>query len=266
MSGELRPVDVVLGGLDAPQTAEAERRLREDPAFRAAVTRLQQTADAVRDAAALGAVPVPPPLDLDAALAARPAWDAVPAGQPTVPTVVERPRRTAWRERLAGRLAGPFVVRPLAAGLAGAVLLVAGVGGGLLVAGDGDGPAPTPTAAPDPIAALPAVPLSAFAGFDGTTARVAVHLPDRAGEEGDLIADGLAPSPSGHYYELWLMTDDEHLASLGSFRVGPDGHAHIRFALAADPKAYRYLDVSVEPDDGDPAHSSKSVLRSAPLA
>jgi hypothetical protein len=49
--------------------------------------------------------------------------------------------------------------------------------------------------------------------------------------------------------------------SLGSFRVGPDGRATLEVPLPVDPSRYRFLDVSVEPDDGDPSHSSRSILR-----
>jgi hypothetical protein len=64
---------------------------------------------------------------------------------------------------------------------------------------------------------------------------------------------------------VWLMTDDEHLASVATFRVGADGRARFRFHLGVDPRRYRYVDVSLEADDGDPAHGARSVLRSAPL-
>jgi hypothetical protein len=40
----------------------------------------------------------------------------------------------------------------------------------------------------------------------------------------------------------------------------------VDFPLAVNPQRFRVLDVSVEPVDGDPAHSSRSVLRSRPLS
>ena len=49
--------------------------------------------------------------------------------------------------------------------------------------------------------------------------------------------------------------------SLGSFRVGAKGGATVELPLPVDPSRYRFLDVSVERDDGDPSHSSRSVLR-----
>ena len=44
----------------------------------------------------------------------------------------------------------------------------------------------------------------------------------------------------------------------------PDA-ANCAVPVPGDASAFRALDVSVEPADGDPAHSAKSVLR-APLA
>lgn len=72
---------------------------------------------------------------------------------------------------------------------------------------------------------------------------------------------GLKPSARGDFYELWLLGDDGELVSLGSFRAPRSGAATVRVPLPVDPARYRYLDVSREPDDGDPGHSSISILR-----
>jgi hypothetical protein len=42
---------------------------------------------------------------------------------------------------------------------------------------------------------------------------------------------------------------------------GADGRAKVELPLPVDPSRYRFLDISVEPDDGNPAHSSRSILR-----
>jgi hypothetical protein len=74
-----------------------------------------------------------------------------------------------------------------------------------------------------------------------------------------LTVDGLAPN-GDDFYEVWLL-GDRGLVSLGSFRVGADGSAAVDLQLPVDPARYGSFDVSLEPDDGDPEHSSDSVLR-----
>ena len=59
------------------------------------------------------------------------------------------------------------------------------------------------------------------------------------------------------------MVDDrpQELVAIGTYRVGSDGRADVRFHTSANPHAYRYVDVSLERDDGNPAHSGDSILR-----
>jgi anti-sigma-K factor RskA len=78
-----------------------------------------------------------------------------------------------------------------------------------------------------------------------------------------LTVNGLRPSRPGEYYELWLLNSPDDLVSVGAFRVGDDGTATVEFPLGVDPARYQLIDVSVERDDGDPGHSSRSVLRSS---
>ena len=143
--------------------------------------------------------------------------------------------------------------------LAAAVLVAVGVAGGLALAPGDD------TSSSTRVASM-TVPLTPLPGTATPGERASVRMPVHAGGEARLTAKGLRPSPSGHYYELWLMTDDKKLASIGTFRVGVDGKAYVRFAVGVDPSAYRYVDISVEPDDGRPGHSATSVLRSAQLS
>ena len=71
------------------------------------------------------------------------------------------------------------------------------------------------------------------------------------------VAD-LPDLPSGSYYEAWLLgSQPGQVQSLGALRgderfAVPDG-------VAIDD--YPLVDVSIEPVDGNPGHSSKSVLR-----
>jgi hypothetical protein len=47
--------------------------------------------------------------------------------------------------------------------------------------------------------------------------------------------------------------------------VPASGEVEVSVPIPGDPGAFSALDISVEPPDGNPAHSSESVLR-APLA
>jgi anti-sigma-K factor RskA len=71
----------------------------------------------------------------------------------------------------------------------------------------------------------------------------------------------LRPDRGGAYHELWLLPAAGDPVPVGRFRAGADGRAVAEFRLPAEPDRFAYLDVSVEPDDGDPAHSGRSVLR-----
>ena len=151
-------------------------------------------------------------------------------------------------ETLAAPRRRALTLRPLPALAAVLLLLALGAGGALLATGGGD---------PDrgPGRALALSPLR-----PGGAAQGQVRLA-RAGGRATLKVSGLAPSRRGEFYELWLLSPPGDLVSLGSFRVSAGGRATLQVPLPVDPSRYRFLDVSVEPDDGDPAHSSRSILR-----
>lgn len=219
------PAELLLGGLTPEEHLIAERLVREDPAFRAEVDRLRRTAASLNATTPIAGDP--PPLDLDAARAARPSA----AG-----------RRRAPRRSL--------VLRPAFAALSAALLLAAGAGGGALLSGGDDEPTRAPATA---------VALDAFDGAPAPQRATVALRSDAAG----LDVRGLAPSRRGEHYELWLLNSGTDLVSVGTFRVGADGRVTADFPLGVDPDRYAFLDVSVEPDDGNPAHSTRSVLRSA---
>lgn len=177
--------------------------------------------------------PTPPPLRLDFGADARPA----PA-----------PARRSFRAWLAGNL----TLRPVTAAALASVLLLVGVAGGLILGNGEDGGAPTGT---------DAVQLAALPGATGATATASMG----GSLDGmELKVSGLPASRPGEYYELWALNTPKDLAPIGTFRVGADGKADVRFALGIDPAKYKALDVSVEREDGDPGHSGDSLLR-APL-
>jgi hypothetical protein len=84
-----------------------------------------------------------------------------------------------------------------------------------------------------------------------------------AGDGGDrrmtVTAAGLPALRPGQYYEVWLLDPDRGTV----FPVGVlprDGEG--RFTLPASVIGrYQAVDVSLEADDGDPAHSKRSLLR-----
>lgn len=218
-------IDYVLGELDGPGRTAAERRLRDDPGFRAEVERLSPVV------ARLEALP-------------REGWEALeppPLRMPADAARTPSPRR-----------ARRLVLRPAIAVAASLALVGAGVAGGVVAAGGGgDGDKGT---ASSPIA------LSAVDAADpGARGKATVV---RDGESAiRLSLDGLAPNGRGDAYEAWLMDGPERLVSLGSFRVGPSGSATVTLPVPAAPGRYRFVDVSRERLDGDPGHSGTSVLR-----
>jgi hypothetical protein len=83
---------------------------------------------------------------------------------------------------------------------------------------------------------------------------------ERRGRELTVEATGLDPADD-QFYELWLLDlDDGELIDLRS--LGPiDDDGIFTIPSDVDLADYDVVDISVEPDDGDPAHSGVSVLR-----
>jgi hypothetical protein len=76
-----------------------------------------------------------------------------------------------------------------------------------------------------------------------------------------LRAEHLPLTPPGYHYELWLSSD-EGAISAGSFRVmGPEDNV-FTFTIAVDPRNYPHFELSLEPDDGNPAHTGKTIVES----
>lgn len=88
-------------------------------------------------------------------------------------------------------------------------------------------------------------PLAPISGKGRATATI-------EGRRLTLTATGLGAG--GH--EAWLYDSLSDSVSIGRLKGG-----RLTAALSADPAKYRYLDVSVEPRDGNPNHSGESVLR-----
>lgn len=147
-------------------------------------------------------------------------------------------RRTAWAAAAAGVLVGAAGAAAVLDGVSGSGASGSGAGGDVLAVGS--------------TRLTPLVDGGAGAGEatlqeDGSDLSLRVE------------ADGL-PSPSGGWYEVWLLADaGDGAVALGTLPAGGDG----RLVLPAgiDLADYPVVDVSLEPADGDPAHSGTSVLR-----
>ena len=81
------------------------------------------------------------------------------------------------------------------------------------------------------------------------------------GDRASLDVGGLEPSDPNRFYELWLLDANGEMVAVGAFRVGEDGRADVQLPLPLAPSRYQYFDVSLQEDNGDPAHSGVSVLR-----
>lgn len=159
-------------------------------------------------------------------------WSPEPPPQLLLPPAAPRRRRA-------------LTLRPLPALAAVLVLLALGGTLGARLADTGDGTERS----------VPLAPLTLGGGADGE-----LRL-GSAGKRATFVASGLRPSRRNEFYELWFLRPDGALVALGSFRVGADGRARVNVPVPVDPTRYQFVDVSVEPDDGDPSHSSRSVLR-----
>jgi anti-sigma-K factor RskA len=221
VSWPVAPAAVALEVLDDRERPLAVRLLAEDPTFRAEVDRLRATAGALAT--------------LD-----RIAWEPVSPPALRVPATAAAESRRGLRR---GARRPPRAIRPrLAAGLASA-LAAAALVAALVVAGGGDRPPSTTLA----LRALPGAAGSASLTISGSAAQLRGH--------------GLPPSGAHDYYEAWLADRRGRMVSMGTFRVGRDGRVDVHMPVAVDVRRYALVDVSLEPDDGDPGHSDTSVLR-----
>ena len=167
------------------------------------------------------------------------AWDP-----PSPPPLQPPPAEARRAERR-------LVLRPAVALMCAAAMLLAGLGIGVLLDREGD------ERAPAVVAEVPLQPVGPTAVKAG--GRVEIRRPGRS--RLTLRVSGLRPLAGGRFYELWLLGRRGQLVALGSFRVTRTGTASIALPLPVEPRRFRYFDVSLEPADGDPAHSGASVLR-----
>ncbi len=244
MSRRIEVSDYLLGELSPEDLLEAERLMREDPGFRADIERLRPVVSQIRELPPHAWEELePPPLRMPA--------DARPAGRAPSAPRSSAPRFGFLRDRIS--------LRPAIAAACSLALLAVGIGAGLALDSGGGGNGEVvagQSVSLEPIG-------TADAGATGTAMLASSVTPASSGSgEATLTLTGMRPSAPGTYYELWLLNTPTDLVSLGSFQVPKSGDTTITVPLPESPSRYRYLDISVELDDGDPGHSGKSVMRS----
>ncbi|NYE37080.1 anti-sigma factor RsiW [Nocardioides cavernae] len=145
------------------------------------------------------------------------------------------------------------------AAVAAALALVAGIGLGRI--GTGETPAPeasdpTPVETDDGGEVVAATALTAL---DSDAERGEASVTDRD----DVITLRVRARDLGDedgFHEVWLINvDGKRMVGVGILADGDDGEFKVPRHLIDD--GYRIVDISVEPDDGDPTHSGVSLAR-----
>jgi anti-sigma-K factor RskA len=130
--------------------------------------------------------------------------------------------------------------------MAAALLVVAVLGTGLLRAITADSSSGVP---------LAATALAPDAGGEVRVEEVGENLQVK------LEVRGLPKLKEGEYYEMWYYAEDGGRISCGTFRVGPEGDTTVNLTAPATAKHYPEIEITREPDDGDPGASGDEVLK-----
>ena len=142
-------------------------------------------------------------------------------------------------------------ISPWLAGIAAALALLAGLGLGRVTGG----PAPTPEAV-DPGTVVAAADLTALDSDAARGVASAVETADAVTLR--VSAEELGDEDGVH--EVWLINvDGKRMVAIGLLASGDEGQFEVPLGLI--DKGYRIVDISVEPDDGDPTHSGVSLAR-----
>ena len=114
--------------------------------------------------------------------------------------------------------------------------------------------------------------LRAFTGPSDGLALTATSAAPQAGGElsGEQVGDNLEielnawglPEPGdGGHYEMWYARKGGGRISCGTFSAKPDGRATVIMSAPVSAVNYPEIEITQEPDDGDPASSGKVVLK-----
>lgn len=244
------PEQLGLAALREPLPAEDAAHLDGCARCRADVAALQRGVDAlaVPELAAAGPGAAPPP-SVWAGIAAATGVRTAPraeamagpdaAGEPGPPAAPQPLHRA--RDRRSGRQS----FRPLLA-VAAAAVIGAGIALGAVAFAQR-----TP-----PTTSLADARLQALGGSGAAGTAVVVERADHSLELDVTLSGG---QPGGGYLEVWLA--EPGLARMVAVGVLHDGRGALALPAGLSIRSYPVVDVSDEPLDGDPAHSSDSVAR-----
>jgi hypothetical protein len=156
------------------------------------------------------------------------------------------PDTPEWLRRIPRRGPVGWGTRRRLVALAAAVVVIAGaIAAGLGLSGSG--PAVTNQAA--------LRPLQGPAGASGAVTVTAAS----GARQVQVSTDGLPAPGQGHFYEVWLL-DPATLKMMPMGALAPSGQA--TFGVATGLMAgYSAVDISLQANNGNPAHSAVSVLR-----
>ncbi len=76
----------------------------------------------------------------------------------------------------------------------------------------------------------------------------------------ELVVWNLPELREDEYYELWYAREDGGRISCGTFRARQEGQTTVNLTAPANAVSYPEIEVTREPDDGDPGSSGKKVL------
>ncbi len=196
----------------------------------------------VRRLAAGGPLVAPPERVRDRVLDEVRGSESASSTQRPVPLQVAEPPREVSQPRRR--------VPVWAVGIAAGLALVAGLGLGRLTA---DQTTPERRA---PEAVVAAADLTALDSADGRGVASAVE----SGDTITLKVQARALGGDDGFHEVWLINlDGTRMVALGVLAEGDTGEFDVPRGLLDE--GYRIVDISVEPDDGDPTHSGVSLAR-----
>lgn len=141
------------------------------------------------------------------------------------------------------------------AAAAGIMVGAAAVWAGYNVLGQGPEAGPSPTQTAPPAVVVAEAPLQPLASYTASGKALVEKLPDGTRQ----LVVQLSDAPISGFREVWVISPDlSKLVSLGVL----DGEPGV-FAIpeGLDLAQYPIVDVSNEPFDGNPAHSSDSIAR-----
>ena len=71
---------------------------------------------------------------------------------------------------------------------------------------------------------------------------------------------GLPELRRDEYYEMWYYAEGDGRISCGTFRTGPGGKANVNLTAPASATNYQEIEITREPDDGNPDASGEEIL------